>query len=527
MANPNVTISEIDISVRAPSNTGVAAGIVVPAKKGSTTEATLVTSETGFLEQFTPDEKIAVGFDIAHYSARRFLKESNQLWVMRAHNAALFGGLVMLETGTSAANAALVTGLADPADYSFAADEAILIHGLNPGAWNNDISVIITTNETDSVKAPESNSFVLEVVKDGSVVETWTVSRDPAHLDGFGNNIFIETVLAASLYIGAVSNTAIGDTVQPKDQLTALSMAVGSDGSAVTDTNMSTALGFLTNKDDISIKLLLDGGWSTAAYHSALVTAAQTTRGDVATILSMPFASSTASSTSVAATQNVTYRTTTLNANSSYAALYTPHYKIADPFNDREIFIAPDGAVGGVIARTEREQEIWFPPAGFDRAILTDSIDVQTKFTDGDRDILHNNGINAIRFVKGRGTVVWGQKTLLSRPSALDRLNVRLLLVDIEPSIEETMENFVFELNDATTRNRVSRILTSFLERIQSRRGVTDFLVVSDTTNNTAVVIDNNELIVDIFIKPTKSAEFIKVRLVITAEGVSFSEEVV
>jgi phage tail sheath protein FI len=149
--------------------------------------------------------------------------------------------------------------------------------------------------------------------------------------------------------------------------------------------------------------------------------------------------------------------------------------------------------------------------------------DVLQRFTEGQMDSLYDNGINPIRFAPGRGIVLWGQKTLLSRPSSLDRMNVRFLLMIIEDANEEALRDFLFELNDEQTRSQIRSLIESYMESIQARRGVTDFEVVCDSTNNTPADIDNNRLNVWLYVKPIKSVEFIKFNVIITREGMEFN----
>jgi phage tail sheath protein FI len=136
-------------------------------------------------------------------------------------------------------------------------------------------------------------------------------------------------------------------------------------------------------------------------------------------------------------------------------------------------------------------------------------------------DILYNNQINPIRYAPGRGIVIWGQKTLLARPSSLDRLNVRLLLIVVEPALKEFLEDYLFEFNDAPTRSEITVKIEGYLENIRGRRGVFTYDVNCDETNNTPTVIDNNELICDVFLQPNKSAEIIPLRIILLSTGAS------
>lgn len=597
----SVNIKEVDLTNRVASFEGVFGAIVIAAVKGPE-EPFFVSSDTALLQQYTPDERVEVGYSLGYFSALAYLERANKLNVVRAINGGAFSGLRLVDEASALNNSPLPGGsnLADPTAYVFGVDECVLIHGANKGAWGNDIGVRITTI-TEDADLVEPNSFQIEVFKtanQATAIETWLVSRVPGQRDGRGRNLFVEDVLEGSLYIRAISNPAIDENVIPKgaeaaiaasateqgvtftavsdgaagnsislvfdgvddidtvvnawnaanptnmvgfagglgtDVLTAVTvnlsgganaandsilfMADGNNGLAVADNNMVAAANKFANKAQVDVTLLLDGGYSTPNYQIALDTIAQQ-RQDCVAILSVPFEDQV---TQTALTDTVDYRKTELNLNSSYSALYAGHVQIQDRFNDREIFIAPDGYVGGSISFSDQNFEIWFPAAGFKRGVLN-VLDVARRWDDGELDVLYNNGINPIRFFSGRGIVVWGQKTLLARASALDRLNVRLLLIVIEPAIKELLENFLFDLNEAGVRSLIEGQIEDYLETIRARKGITDFDVVADDTNNSEADIDANRLNVDIFIKPTRSIEEIPVRIVLTPTNISFSD---
>lgn len=401
-------------------------------------------------------------------------------------------------------------------------DEVLLIHGSSEGAFGNDIGFKLF-NYTDYPDVViEEGAFILEIYhrnNQATPLERFLCSRIEGKKDGYGRNIFVEDVLEASNYVGAKNNGLIDENILPKSQSTILFLAGGSDGSAVTDSNMISAADKFSNPDEISVTLLMDGGYTIPAYQQKLTSIAQN-RMDCVAILSMSYAAENSSSYM---NEILDYRKTSLNLNSSYAALYTPHLYIADRFNDRYIFVSPDGYVAATISETGSNYELWYPAAGFRRGILNVS-DVKIKFTQGEMDTLYNNGINMVRFAPGRGIVIWGQKTLSSRPSALDRLNVRLLLIVIEPAIKRALEDFLFELNDDGTRAIVEQLIRSYMDNIKGRRGVEDFRVVCDESNNTPNDIDNNRLIVDLYIKPTRSIEEIPFRVVIVPASLSFDQ---
>lgn len=377
-------------------------------------------------------------------------------------------------------------------------------------------------------KVKETGSFLIEVYRtykgNTYLEESYICSRIIDKKDGFERNIFIENVLEGSKYIRAISNPDIDpdpddpDTLYPSEQLDILYLDSGEDSGPVTDGDMIQALSKISNPDDIPVTLVLDGGRATAPYQQALIELSES-RKDCVAILSTPYDTEASSNY---LNEIVNYRKTVLNANTSYASMYCPHVKVYDKFNDRYLYVAPDGYAAAVISDTAANYEMWYPPAGFRRGIIS-VLDLRRRFSRGEMDYLYDNGINPLRFAPGRGILVWGQKTLLSRPSSLDRLNVRLLLLVIEPALKIALDDFVFELNDSTTRAIVKSIVDTYMDDIQARRGVTDYRTVCDTTNNTPEDIDNHILNVWLFIKPVGSIEEINCTIVLTRTGVDFS----
>lgn len=213
--------------------------------------------------------------------------------------------------------------------------------------------------------------------------------------------------------------------------------------------------------------------------------------------------------------------------NSSFGALYFPWLKIFDQFNGTEIFIPPSGHAASVFARTEDLAEIWFAPAGLNRGRLITALDTEVDLTQGERDLLYgfNNAVNPIVNFPQDGITIFGQRTLQRRDSALDRVNVRMLLIFIKKNAVTLLRNFIFEPNDITTRVQVQSVLDSFMSDILGRRGVTAYKVIVDETNNTPERIDRNELHVAIFLKPTRAIEFVVLNLVILRSEQSFASD--
>jgi hypothetical protein len=213
--------------------------------------------------------------------------------------------------------------------------------------------------------------------------------------------------------------------------------------------------------------------------------------------------------------------------NSSYGALHWSWLEIFDQFNGGNIFIPPSGFIAGVIARTSRVAEQWFAPAGLNRGRLLTALDVEYSPTQGERDLLYgfNNAVNPIVNFPQDGITVWGQRTLQRADTALDRINVRMLLIFLKKILVRTLRNFLFEPNDRFLRSQVVNTVDPFLNDVMARRGLTAYKVICDETNNTPERIDRNELWVSVFLKPTRAAEFIVLNLVILRTEQSFTAE--
>lgn len=292
----------------------------------------------------------------------------------------------------------------------------------------------------------------------------------------------------------------------------------GSDGDAIQTSHILKGWDKLSNPEEFQITCLLDGGFTDHAIHTQMAAIAKKRIHSFAYLSSDPRAEVNPTSRSIAV---VNYRKEGL-INSSYAALYSPHVKIYDKYNKTYVYAAPDGFAAGAQAYTARNNEMWVPAAGWDNGVLAVN-GLQAVYTEGERDLLYQNGINPLRQAASKGIAIWGNKTLQAKPSALDRVNVRMLLIVIEPSAMEFLEAFEFKLNDTLTRLLVHDGLEAMMKNIKARGGVYDFKVVCDTTNNTPEVIDNNELYADLYVKPTKAAEFITFRTVITTTGANFN----
>ena len=210
----------------------------------------------------------------------------------------------------------------------------------------------------------------------------------------------------------------------------------------------------------------------------------------------------------------------------SYLVTDNNFVKVYDKYNDQFIKIPANSSVAGLMAATDLVAANWFSPAGQRRGRLLGITDIVLTPSKSERDILYKAGINPIANIPGQGIMLFGDKTNESRPSAFDRINVRRLFLGIERAIAIAGRNVMFEFNDEFTRAEFVNIVEPFLREIQGRRGITDFRVVCDSTNNTAAVIDRNEFIASIFIKPARSINFVTLNFVAVRTGVEFEEVV-
>ena len=209
---------------------------------------------------------------------------------------------------------------------------------------------------------------------------------------------------------------------------------------------------------------------------------------------------------------------------SNYVGTYHPWVKILDSVKGRPTWVPPSVVLPGVYANNDRIGQEWFAPAGLNRGGLTEVLEAETRLTNSERDDLYENRINPIASFPGQGVVVFGQKTLQGKPSALDRINVRRLLINLRKFIASSSRFLVFEQNTTALRNRFLNIVNPYLEQVQANSGLSAFRVVMDDSNNTPDVVDRNQLVGQIFIQPTRTAEFIVLDFVVQPTGAAFPE---
>jgi hypothetical protein len=287
-----------------------------------------------------------------------------------------------------------------------------------------------------------------------------------------------------------------------------------------------TYLDVFSDTETLQIDYILSGPTS-AAKANALISLASS-RKDCVAFISPKRSDVIGSDASTAAAQknNVVAFFESISDSSSYAVFDNNYKYIYDRFNDAYRWIPCNADVAGLCVNTSATAEPWYSPAGFNRGNLRNAVKIAFNPNKDQRDELYAKRVNPIVSFTGQGIVLYGDKTALRSPSAFDRINVRRLFLILERTIKDFSRNVLFELNDETTRNNFTTQVSNYLRDIQARRGVTDYLVVADSSNNTADVIDRNEFVADIYIKPSRSINFITLSFVATRTGVSFDEVV-
>lgn len=417
-------------------------------------------------------------------------------------------------------------------DYKVTLQIADKSAGLNDGNYAGKYDILVLDSVGQMVERVEDISFdsredryVANVINPGSTYGgvngnlyiNWIPRPAFLNNDPINDPINFEVRLPGSIYNRTFIDAANGIPTDP-----AFSSEL--DRSTIGNPALETGIFAFQNPEVYDITLLIIPGASSGAVIGQGLQMCES-RGDCMMIIDPPFG--------LRAQQVVDWHNGMLFSdlgqaiNSSYGALYHPWLKIYDQFSGGNIFVPPSGHVSSVYARTARVAETWFAPAGLQRGHLLTPIDTEVDLTQGERDLMYGfgNAVNPIVNFPQDGITVWGQRTLQRRASALDRVNVRLLLIFIKKNATRFLKQFVFEPNDRITRAQVVTISNSFLADIAARRGLYAYNVVCDERNNTPERIDRNELHVAYFLKPVRAAEYIVLNLVTLRTGASFSAD--
>jgi len=302
------------------------------------------------------------------------------------------------------------------------------------------------------------------------------------------------------------------------------SLAGGTDDYALSDAEKIAGFALFANAEQFDLSLVLAGKASATVAQSIISNICET-RLDCIALIS-PENTSTGDpiigSTSSEITAITTYRDAL--SSTSYAVMDSGYKYQYDRYNDKYRYVPLNGDIGGLCARTDFTNDPWFSPGGLNRGQIKNVVRLAVNPNKTQRDTLYKKGVNPVVTFPGEGTVLFGDKTLLAKPSAFDRINVRRLFIVMEKAIATAAKFQLFEFNDDFTRAQFKNLVEPFLRDVQGRRGITDFVVKCDTSNNTGEVIDRNEFVADIFVKPNRSINFITLNFVAARSAINFSE---
>ena len=367
------------------------------------------------------------------------------------------------------------------------------------------------------------------------------MSKNPnAKTSEGSNNYYSDVIFAQSQFIYWTDHLAAGsnwgtDIATGTDYTLVSGVDVsaltgGTDDYSVTAGEVELAYDLFANTETLDINLVLGGASSAVAdtevamdTHVTMITSLVETRRDCVGFVSPYRGATVGIADSITATKNVVDGFNTCPS-SSYMVFDSGYKYMYDKYNDVFRFVPLNGDTAGLCAFTDQIADSFFSPAGFNRGNVRGAVKLSFNPTKAERDQLYKARINPVVNFPGQGVVLFGDKTALSKPSAFDRINVRRLFLLLEKAISTAAKFQLFEFNDEFTRAQFRNLVEPFLRDIQGRRGITDFSVIADGTNNTGEVIDRNEFVADIYIKPARSINFISLNFVAVRTGVSFSE---
>jgi len=550
--SPGVNVSEIDLTTVVPSVATTIGGLTGEFLWGPANEITIINNEVQLAERFgKPDANTAQTF----FTAANFLSYGSDLRVVRS-----VGANAKNATANSSANTVLIENNTDY-EQNHSSNTTTSFHAKWAGALGNSIKVSMAdslsnttlysawtySGEFDSIPATstfasrtssandEMHIIVLDVTGKlsgtaGTILEKFAfVSKasDAKNPDG-SSNYYVDVINSRSKYLwwgghlAANWGTSSAATVNYAN-MTANTTATLSGGIDVTPTagNINTSSDKFANPDAVDVSLIMAGPTTGTTIPNYLIALAES-RKDCVVFVSPPksdvvYAGAGAEVTNITTTAG-TY------TKSSFAVMDTGWKYQFDKYNDVYRWVPLNGDIAGLCARTDNERDPWFSPAGLNRGVIKNVVKLAWNPTKAERDTLYKLGVNPVVTFPGEGTILYGDKTLLNKPSAFDRINVRRLFIVLEKSIAKAARSSLFEFNDEFTRASFINLVEPFLRDVQGRRGIYDFRVVCDTTNNTGEIIDKNQFVGDIYIKPARSINYIQLNFVAVRTGVAFEE---
>ncbi|MDX9695044.1 MAG: phage tail sheath subtilisin-like domain-containing protein [Bacteroidales bacterium] len=550
--SPEVRIKETDLSTSVPQVASSITGCVGQFHKGPALERKLITSVRTLETTFgTPTDANYVDW----YTAWNILQYNQTLFVVRAladdaTNSGL--GVTSAEVvSTLVADRRINDDVEfDANNITFNLNEVLRILARYPGEYGNDLKVSVcdSTNYTVATvsgstvfadyfdRATIETDEIAIIVHDVDpndptqyiVVESFICSTDPAAKDYNGNSTWVgEYITRNSQYVCAFTDQSSTFSVFTFVQE---NLVEGVDGTLDTG-DFDAAYDLFANSEEFDINIIVDnhntGVFSTdtavATSQQYIIDNICETRKDCMVVLS-PFKDVVVSNPGSEVTDLITYVNTTLNRSTSYGALYGNWKYQYDRYNDKFRWIPMSGDIAGIYARNDLQREVWFAPAGLNRGQVKNVQKFGFNPDKSSRDLMHKNNVNIVTAFPGDGPVVFSQKTLLRKPSSFGDVDVRRLFMYMEKAISTAAKYFLFEKNTPFTRRQMFNMIDPFLRDIVGREGITDYRVIVDSTNNTGEVIDRNEMIVDIYVKPTRSIYYLQLNFINTKTGVNFEE---
>ena len=586
--SPAVVVKEIDLTGGVPNVQSTTGAIVGNYRWGPVEKRMLIANETELVETFaSPDSNNTVDFHSASYFLRY---SSNMQVVRSITSAAknafsadsaLDAQTIKNEDGFATQESFLIsehnTFLGRyPGDLANGLTIERCVAG-DSAAFNN----WIYANEFDA--KPETSTFISNkngqndemhvVVVDGqgkftgtkgAVLERYpflSVAKDAKNTTG--SSIFVRDVInekSSYVYMAGFDSdvslaqfsgsTAVGragslstdsgddynidastydSAGDPGKYVRSFTLANGVASGVLSTSEYATGYDLFEDKDQIEIDFLIAPSMATRTNHDTVVSdliGTAAARKDCVAVFSPARDDVVNLTNSSTITSNITATGDAITPYSSYAFMDGNFLKVYDKFNDQFIFIPAASSTAGIMAATDLNRAAWFSPAGSRRGQYLGITSLAWTPTKGQRDSLYKKSINPIANIPGSGVILFGDKTGLRRASAFDRINVRRLFLILERAISRAAEQVLFEFNDEFTRAEFVNIIEPVLREVKGRRGITDFRVVADATNNTATVIDRNEFKADIFIKPARSINYVTLNFVAVRTGVDFEEVV-
>jgi hypothetical protein len=445
-------------------------------------------------------------------------------------------GAILNSTGTEGTNGILTNGTSDNFRYEISnrnEDQGVFTLVIRRGDDTTNSKAILETFSNLSLDPKQSN-YIERVV--GNQIQNTVGSGTDIYVrttgsyanasrfvrvksvalptpDYFDNNGAAKTQFTASIPLNT-SGTFGGATGLVYSGANTLYEKIGTTTQGLTDSNYTDAINLLSNKDEYQFNVISTPGLNNADHATPIGNLIEMVenRGDAIAVVDLVRYGSTITTVTSEAGER----------DSSFAAAYWPWLQVAEPNNGQIVWVPASTLIPGVYANTDATAETWFAPAGFNRGGLLGVVQAERKLSQTQRDSLYVGKVNPIATFPGRGVVVFGQKTLQQKSTALDRVNVRRLLISLKSFISQISDNLVFEQNTAATRNNFLAQVNPFLESVQQRQGLFAFKVVMDDTNNTPDVIDRNQLVGQIFLQPTRTAEFILLDFNILPTGATF-----